>query len=727
LKQVKVFELFMKYIRKNKLYLIIASIAVFTLPCFAQIDNPTLSFNRGALWQSLVYGKIGPVFSNWGRKGIGLDWPGFDPTWISTNIGGAMSHLATGGFLVGAKKSPDSVLAFEDWSIYAGTISNDNGAKYKVTKHSHKYKNGENYWLKENPYEGEEVIQTSWEYNMNYTNTDDREYQLPVRVTRTAHNWSGSRKDENYIIYEYVIKNISPEIKAADPTRNVPDTLYDFYMLLNYAMHVNSRSWSILFPSLTSGARNTFFVYDGTKKMIYGRATDYPLTYGQNEEGGFVSTQGRQLADGSVSGEWTAPGIVGVRLLYSSPDKTGQSTRVNQYGWSAGVNSIDQSGPLNGIPGTKDAEYSMLKDIRTASNFVASPGDTVYMQRSRMWSLMSMGPWDILPGDSIVVAVAEIVNGIDYADALNKNLPKIALSNTSATYIDTVYHRHRGGYLFTASADRAKFTYDEYRDPTTGKLTGKGLNHPDPPAAPKFTVDYYRGEQRLAANVITWGREAESIPNPDDGTYDLAGYIIYRSGFLPIGPWDSVAAVTKGDSQYFNSATNKYVFIDSTATVGSSYYYSITSYNSGKTNWIIDPAAKFTESGNTNVVPPMESSIFANRMTQPFTTTFPPSTTANNVVVVPNPFVLGGSYAGISGVPGSERTIQFVNVPNPCTIRIYTIRGDLVKTIRVESGAGAIVSWDQTTDYGQFVASGIYVFHVDSQYGSKIGKLAIVK
>jgi hypothetical protein len=713
----------MKHIRKNTFYIFTLCFLVLSGSVYAQIDNPTLSFNRGQLWQSVYYGKIGPVFGNWGKKGIGLDWPGFDESWIKVNIGGSPSHLATGGFWVGSKKSPDSILAVEDWSIYAGTISNDQGAKYKITQHHHKYKNGDNYWLKTNPKEGEEVIETSWEYNANYTNVDDRDHQLPVRVTRVAHNWSGSRKDENYIIYEYTIKNISPEIRKIDPDRYVADTLYDFYMLLSYAMHVNSRSWGILFPALTPGARNTEFHYDLARNMIWGKSCDYSETTA-NEAYGFVASQGMQLDNGDVTGEWTAPGFVGVKLLYSSPDNTSASTRVNQYGWSAGLSSIDQSGPFNGIPGTIEAKYNVLKDISNAASFVASEADNVYMKKSRMWSMMSFGPWTILPGDSIVVAVAEIVNGIDYKDALNKSLGANLIGGIGAAGIPGT-NRNAGGYLFNASADRAQFTYDHYRDPNTGALTGNGLNHPDPPAAPKFTVDFFKGSQKIAANVIKWGKECEAQADPDDGSFDLAGYKIYRSGFLPIGPWDSVAVVMKGDPNYFSLADGKYTFIDSTSKVGSSYYYSITAFDTGKAKWNIDPAAVFKETRSV-MVPPMESSIFANRMVQPFTTTFPPASTTNDILVVPNPFVLKDNYAS-TGVPGSDSEIQFVNIPNPCTIRIYTVRGDLVKTIRVSEGNGAITSWDQTTDFGQFAASGIYIYHVESKNGSKIGKFAIVK
>jgi hypothetical protein len=95
----------------------------------------------------------------------------------------------------------------------------------------------------------------------------------------------------------------------------------------------------------------------------------------------------------------------------------------------------------------------------------------------------------------------------------------------------------------------------------------------------------------------------------------------------------------------------------------------------------------------------------------------------NEVLVVPNPFVIGEGFS----LPGERDNLRFVNLPNPCTIRIYTVRGDLVKTINVPDGAGAIISWDQVTDYGQFVESGIYIFHLEYSGGTKLGKFAIIR
>ena len=463
----------------------------------AQIESSIQIFNRGKLWQSVDLGKSGPNFNNWTRRGIGLDWPGFDETLIGENIGGAPSHMVAGGLYVGAEKKPDSVLSVEEWCLYAGSITEGASGKYVVKKHTRVFKDGANHWLASEPEMGEEVVETVWEYNLLHENEYNIERMLPIRVTRRVHQWSGSRAHENYVIHDYVIENIADEIRANVPAdRYVADTMYNFYAVLNYGLHCNSRSWAALFPSYTPGARNTWFRYDKRRRLVLGRAADYPLTPEKNEELGRSNSLG-MIIDGEPTGEYLAPGFVGVKLLYASPDKTGAESNVGQQGWSAASSTLDLSGPMANI-GSAEAQYNALEDIRLAASFVESPFDTTFMRRSRMWSLMRLGPWDIAPGESIRIAWAEIVDGVDYSVAVRPD------KNASNTVIS------QSQDIFYETADKAQLTFDN------------GFNHPDPPAAPEFRIDFNRGEEDVA-NVIRWGTETENMPDPDDGTLDLEG------------------------------------------------------------------------------------------------------------------------------------------------------------------------------------------------------------
>lgn len=658
----------------------------------AQVESPLLILNRGALWHSLSPSKSGPAYNNWAPTGPTLDWPGFDASWIGENIGGTASHMATGGFWIGAKNNKDSVISVEDWAIYGASVSTETSSKYSLKTHRKLYPSGENYWLQTNPLVGEEVVESVWEYNPAFfTPNQQDELQLPLRVVRRAHQWSGSKRDENYILYEYYFINISAELKAANPTKNITDTLHGVQMLLTYAMQSNSRSWRVLFPQETNGARNTKVVYDRTNKMFQAENANY----------GFTNSLGR-VVNGIPQGEWLAPGYAGVKLVYASPDSTGIATRVDEtkLGWSQGEATLDLSGPFTGVSGFNEDKYRAIKFPTNLFRFVQFPRnltDTTFINNARKWSVMSLGPWEMKPGDTVKIVLAEIVAGMDYSYALDKTTSPSLIFNQSYTQ------------NFIPAVRRAQLTYDNR------------FNHPDPPAAPKFNVNFYQGAERKVANVVTWENSVEAIPDPDDGVFDLAGYRIYRSDFLPIGPWTLIADIKKGDLTYNTGTT--YSYTDSTVQIGTGYYYSVTAYDTGKAFWTVNPTQRFPETGNTVRVPAMETSIFANRTTRPFLATLPAPKSVNEVLVVPNPFIIGEG----SSQPGETDQIQFVNVPNPSTIRIYTVRGDLVKTIVVDENRGGIVTWNQVTDFGQYVESGVYIFHVESQYGKSTGKFAIVR
>jgi len=103
----------------------------------------------------------------------------------------------------------------------------------------------------------------------------------------------------------------------------------------------------------------------------------------------------------------------------------------------------------------------------------------------------------------------------------------------------------------------------------------------------------------------------------------------------------------------------------------------------------------------------------------------------DKIKVVPNPYFAASAFEGQNTFNSGRgpREIQFRYLPSNCTIRIYTISGELVRTIKhsspIESGTG---KWDLLTNDNLSAAFGVYVYHVDAGgLGEKVGKLAIVK
>jgi hypothetical protein len=103
---------------------------------------------------------------------------------------------------------------------------------------------------------------------------------------------------------------------------------------------------------------------------------------------------------------------------------------------------------------------------------------------------------------------------------------------------------------------------------------------------------------------------------------------------------------------------------------------------------------------------------------------------SQNPYVVPNPYVGAASFEpGLFATSGrGDRRIEFRGIPQGCTIRIYTVRGDLVRTLVHDGSTEGFVAWDLRTKDNLDVAPGLYVYHVDGgTVGTYVGKLAIIK
>jgi hypothetical protein len=107
---------------------------------------------------------------------------------------------------------------------------------------------------------------------------------------------------------------------------------------------------------------------------------------------------------------------------------------------------------------------------------------------------------------------------------------------------------------------------------------------------------------------------------------------------------------------------------------------------------------------------------------------------------VPNPYYGSSSYE----LNRTDNKVRITNLPNKCTIKIFTMNGTLVRTIKRDVtdqediylgtavGAGddikrskriPFVEWDMKNQNNISVASGLYIIHIDApNIGEKIVK-----
>jgi hypothetical protein len=108
-----------------------------------------------------------------------------------------------------------------------------------------------------------------------------------------------------------------------------------------------------------------------------------------------------------------------------------------------------------------------------------------------------------------------------------------------------------------------------------------------------------------------------------------------------------------------------------------------------------------------------------------------PSSMLKEIAVVPNPYVVTASwepqhlYDSGRGV----RKIDFINLPPECSIKIFTISGKYVDTVKHSSEIwDGAESWNLLSRDGLEIAYGVYLFHIDAPgIGSHVGKFAVIK
>jgi hypothetical protein len=104
---------------------------------------------------------------------------------------------------------------------------------------------------------------------------------------------------------------------------------------------------------------------------------------------------------------------------------------------------------------------------------------------------------------------------------------------------------------------------------------------------------------------------------------------------------------------------------------------------------------------------------------------------AEQPYVVPNPYVGAASFEpqrfAVTG--RGERKIEFRNLPTECTIRVFTLTGELVQTLRHEGDINkGVVAWNLRNTDQMEIAPGLYIYHVDGgNTGTFIGKFAVIK
>jgi len=254
-------------------------------------------------------------------------------------------------------------------------------------------------------------------------------------------------------------------------------------------------------------------------------------------------------------------------------------------------------------------------------------------------------------------------------------------------------------------------------------LQTKGFRVPAPPPKPTVTVTIK--SHGIILNWPTTKQLVETYIDPNRGDtikYPFEGYRVYKSTKSTNGPWTLLAEYDTINDIGSNTGL-KYDYEDRGLLNNIEYYYAVTSYS--REDKVLNFPSQETSISNTA------------KVITPGTT---PPETIGQVSVVPNPYrgdIAYNTYDPPWEKPkGSrsrwleqDRRIQFVNIPAQCQIKIYTLAGDFVFSIDHDDANKGFEDWNLTSNVGQAVASGIYLFTVEDKANGKvqIGKFVIIK
>ncbi len=190
--------------------------------------------------------------------------------------------------------------------------------------------------------------------------------------------------------------------------------------------------------------------------------------------------------------------------------------------------------------------------------------------------------------------------------------------------------------------------------------------------------------------------------------------------FSPYGAIDCLG--TRID---FTLGSDQLFWYDCNATNGFKYYYAVTTFDRGYTaSSSTEGLVKFDDCPVTEGTP----LPCANRLVS-IDMEVDPQNDLYNVYAVPNPYRSGSSRLTAENYHNfPDNYVRFVNVPSTCTLRIYTVAGDLVWEKSVQNATGGNIEWDVTNRDSQPVTSGVYIFRVVTPDGGSVyGRLAVIR
>jgi len=500
-----------------------------------------------------------------------------------------------------------------------------------------------------------------------FADVDDEHRPMGVSIEQRTYAWSYSYA-EDFVIYDFYVTNRTGWV-------GTPKTFKRLFM----GVYIDGDCGHTSIPN--------YFQDDITGFLKV------------NSEGDTVNLA--WIKDNDGDGGLT-PGVTGVRVLFPNPETV-------SYNWWDPPSRWGPTNPANpddwaAHPGTDAQKYRVMSNgeidpDQTESN--APSGINVNGMDTRYF--LSFGPFDVEPDSTLKLTLAYLGGlpgpGYNEFDDIGRN---------------------------------ARWARDVYDNPPADGIPD--FKGPPPPPSPRLKV--VPGDKQVS---LYWDDLPEDAMDSFTNFVDFQGYRIYRSRTGVISEMELLGEYDKVDGYGLNlgfeeikmdqveveisesgdSTIYRYSYNDEGLTNGEFIYYAVTAFDSGYVPTGLEPLES-SPAINLTRVAPSAGPATPEEM--------------DEVLVVPNPYKLTEDYVGMGWELGSgdtQRRIDFIQIPEKCVIRIFTLAGDLVALIDHDypdkSATKHQESWDLVSRNRQMIASGIYLFSVETETGKKfIGKFVVI-
>jgi len=578
----------------------------------------------------------------------------------------------------------------------------------------------------------EEWTEATWDTNTGIT------------VTRRSYAW-GFPGYSDLIVYDYTFENTGRMVstltgEVVPNVQDVQQTPDEVYFAIHGGMSVSTKSQINFHSELVAVQAGGFGWQPGSYHDYYALSDDRTLAYAYNVNGGAAPhpNDPYPLKDGQAwlqrfGPELQSPAAVGWLALYADP----ADGDPNPASPAPEVLRIDshKGGSFQGRD--LDLEFFTIasRGEQAFYDFMTTPDlqDGLGNNGNRFnFFTFSYGPYTMAPGETVRIVVAEIAGVMDY-HAVNAGDPEGFFPDSTIAAIEANAELARNAVAWGLGA-----TVD-----AGGESFPLAADVPEPPPAPATDAVNASEGTEVAAIAVTWDTVAETAVITDgsggvfyDGGQDLDGYRIYRSTdfqfvsdteppVLRGAAWTLLRDIPIAEAQqYFDAELGRYRFVDESVEFGRRYGYYVAAYNTDPGPWT---------SANGTLVTDLPELVSGQYNRSQAASAVAGPVEHFDVYAVPNPFVYGDPMRSF-GLEDPYR-IEFRNLPERATIRIYTIAGDLIRTLDHgpddRGNLSGTIAWDQKSDSGLLVAPGLYVFHVQSETegvaGALTGKVMIIR